>query len=60
MGREERNGTKAVEPPYLYLTTTGRRSGQPREIEIWFTQCAGQYYVIARLVRALSGCRICE
>ncbi len=24
------------EPPYLYLTTTGRRSGNPHEIEIWF------------------------
>ena len=39
--------TKATEPPYLYLTTTGRRSGQPREIEIWFTQSDGRYYVIA-------------
>jgi len=35
------------EPQYLYLTTTGRRSGQPREIEIWFTRCNGRYYVIA-------------
>ena len=33
--------------PYLYLTTTGRRSGQPREIEIWFTHRAGRFYVIA-------------
>jgi len=32
---------------YLYLTTTGRRSGQPREIEIWFTQRDGRYYLIA-------------
>jgi deazaflavin-dependent oxidoreductase (nitroreductase family) len=39
--------TKAAESPYLYLTTTGRRSGQPREIEIWFTQRDGRYYVIA-------------
>lgn len=22
--------------PYCYLTTTGRNSGEPREIEIWF------------------------
>jgi deazaflavin-dependent oxidoreductase (nitroreductase family) len=35
------------EPAYLYLTTTGRRSGQPREIEIWFTRRNGFYYVIA-------------
>jgi deazaflavin-dependent oxidoreductase (nitroreductase family) len=32
---------------YLYLTTTGRRSGLPREIEIWYTQRQGRYYVIA-------------
>jgi deazaflavin-dependent oxidoreductase (nitroreductase family) len=35
------------EPELLYLTTTGRRSGQAREIEIWFTRRAGRYYVIA-------------
>lgn len=35
------------EPAYLYLTMTGRRSGLPREIEIWFTQRDGRYYVIA-------------
>jgi deazaflavin-dependent oxidoreductase (nitroreductase family) len=35
------------EPAYLYLTTTGRRSGLPREIEIWFTRHNGCYYVIA-------------
>ena len=38
---------KAGEIEYLYLTTTGRRSGQPREIEIWFTQRNGCYYVVA-------------
>lgn len=32
---------------FLYLTTTGRVSGQPREIEIWFTERDGRYYVIA-------------
>jgi deazaflavin-dependent oxidoreductase (nitroreductase family) len=32
---------------YLYLTTTGRRTGQPREIEIWFTQRGGRYYLVA-------------
>ena len=32
---------------YLYLTTTGRRSGLPREIEIWFTEHEGRFYVIA-------------
>lgn len=32
---------------YLYLTTRGRRSGLPREIEIWFTYLRGRFYVIA-------------
>lgn len=35
------------EPQFLYLTTVGRRSGLPREIEIWFTRREGRYYVIA-------------
>jgi deazaflavin-dependent oxidoreductase (nitroreductase family) len=29
------------------LTTRGRKSGLPREIEIWFTQVEGRFYVIA-------------
>src|SRR5262245_42181732 len=32
---------------FLYLTTTGRRTGLPREIEIWFTERGGNYYLIA-------------
>ena len=32
---------------YLYLTTRGRKSRQPREIEIWFTHREGRFYVIA-------------
>jgi|SRR5581483_625719 len=32
---------------FLYLTTIGRRSGVPREIEIWFTEREGRYYIIA-------------
>jgi deazaflavin-dependent oxidoreductase (nitroreductase family) len=32
---------------YLYLTTTGRRSGMPRGIEIWFTERHGRIYIIA-------------
>jgi deazaflavin-dependent oxidoreductase (nitroreductase family) len=37
----------AGEAEFLYLTTTGRRTGQPREIEIWFTRHAGRYYLVA-------------
>jgi deazaflavin-dependent oxidoreductase (nitroreductase family) len=32
---------------YLYLTTRGRKSGAPREIEIWFTHREGRFYLIA-------------
>jgi len=35
------------EPRHLSLTTRGRRSGKPREIEIWFTRRDGRYYLIA-------------
>jgi deazaflavin-dependent oxidoreductase (nitroreductase family) len=32
---------------FLYLTTTGRRTGSAREIEIWFTERGGHFYIIA-------------
>jgi len=32
---------------YLYLTTTGRISGEPREIEIWFVESNGYFYILA-------------
>ena len=32
---------------YLYLTTIGRVTGQPREIEIWFTEHGGRFYLVA-------------
>ncbi len=39
--------TRSTDPAFLYLTTTGRRSGLPREIEIWFTRRNVRYYVIS-------------
>ncbi len=33
--------------PYLYLTTTGRVTGLPREIEIWFVTFDGRLYILA-------------
>ena len=39
-------------PVYLYLTTTGRVTGQPREIEIWFTEQGGHFYLVAERERA--------
>jgi deazaflavin-dependent oxidoreductase (nitroreductase family) len=32
---------------YLYLTTTGRVTGHAREIEIWFTEHGGHFYLVA-------------
>jgi deazaflavin-dependent oxidoreductase (nitroreductase family) len=33
--------------PYLYLTTTGRKSGKPHQIEIWFVEYEGKYYLMS-------------
>ena len=36
-----------TEPKFLYLTTTGHRSGKPHVIEIWYVEHEGRYYIIA-------------
>jgi deazaflavin-dependent oxidoreductase (nitroreductase family) len=41
----EREDFSAIQ--YLYLTTTGRKTGLPREIEIWFVDHAGRFYILA-------------
>lgn len=33
--------------PFLYLTTTGNRTGQPHEIEIWYVEHQARYYIVA-------------
>jgi deazaflavin-dependent oxidoreductase (nitroreductase family) len=33
--------------PYAYLTTTGRRTGQPHRIEIWFAAAGGRMYLLS-------------
>ena len=43
LGRSRDNS----EPAYLYLTTIGRRTKLPREIEIWFTRSGNRYYLVA-------------
>ena len=32
---------------FLYLETRGRKTGQPREIEIWYVEEERQFYVVA-------------
>jgi deazaflavin-dependent oxidoreductase (nitroreductase family) len=36
-----------AEEPYCYLTTTGRVSGEPREIEIWFVLVGATLYLLS-------------
>ena len=36
---------KAGETECLHLTTTGRRSGQPRRIEIWMLDVDGRFFI---------------
>jgi deazaflavin-dependent oxidoreductase (nitroreductase family) len=36
-----------AEPQYLYLTTTGWKSGRPHEIEIWFGVIGDTMYLIS-------------
>jgi deazaflavin-dependent oxidoreductase (nitroreductase family) len=33
--------------PFVYLTTVGRRTGLPREIEIWFVAIQTRLYIFA-------------
>ena len=33
----------------MILTTIGRRTGLPRDIEIWFTRRGTRYYVVAEI-----------
>jgi deazaflavin-dependent oxidoreductase (nitroreductase family) len=34
---------------FLYLTTIGRTTGLPREIEIWYVEFQGRYYILAEM-----------
>lgn len=34
---------------FLYLTTTGRKTRLPREIEIWFVEYASTYYLVSEM-----------
>jgi deazaflavin-dependent oxidoreductase (nitroreductase family) len=36
-----------AEEPFCYLTTTGRRTGQPHTIEIWFAASGATLYLMA-------------
>lgn len=36
-------------PEFLYLTTIGRKTGTPHEIEIWYVAHEGCYYLVSEL-----------
>ena len=38
---------EAAKTQYLYLTTVGRVTGEPRQIEIWFVESEGRFYILA-------------
>ncbi len=38
-----------TKPQFLYLTTTGWKTGSPHEIEIWFVTHNGRYYIVSEL-----------
>lgn len=37
----------SMEEHFLYLTTIGRKTGLPRQIEIWFVEHLGRYYMVS-------------
>jgi deazaflavin-dependent oxidoreductase (nitroreductase family) len=37
----------AMAEHFLYLTTIGRKTGLPRQIEIWFVEHQGRYYMVS-------------
>lgn len=37
------------EPQFLYLTTTGHKTGKPHEIEIWYVEHQGRYYLVSEM-----------
>ena len=44
---EQRWLARWAREPYAYLTTTGRRTGRPHRIEIWFAAEDGRVYLLA-------------
>lgn len=48
MGRPLLDGVEMAEQ-YLYLTTLGWKSGKPHEIEIWYVEYSGCYYLVSEM-----------
>lgn len=41
----DQTGTALAQDRVIDITTTGRRTGEPRRIEIWFHRLDGRYYI---------------
>jgi deazaflavin-dependent oxidoreductase (nitroreductase family) len=54
------SGSSSSELQVLYLTTVGRTSGLPRQIEIWFVTHGGCYYLLAEHFRRAQWVRNIE
>ena len=39
--------TVNADTQFVYLTTTGRKTGLPREIEIWYVEADGRVYILS-------------
>jgi deazaflavin-dependent oxidoreductase (nitroreductase family) len=53
-------GANLANLPVLYLTTIGRSSGLPRQIEIWFVTSGGRFYLLAEHFRRANWVRNIE
>lgn len=42
---------ESIKTQYLYLTTIGRVTGRPREIEIWFVELNDKLFILAEHFR---------
>ena len=51
------NLTSVADKQVLYLTTVGRSTGLPREIEIWFVVWCGRLYLFAETREAAGWVR---
>lgn len=49
MAEQPPDQTSAPRDEFLYLTTRGRRTGLPREIEIWYLELDESFYLISEL-----------
>ncbi|MDR7419631.1 MAG: nitroreductase family deazaflavin-dependent oxidoreductase [Armatimonadota bacterium] len=55
-----RTNVRQTDAQFLYLTTIGRKSGLPRQIEIWFVYASDRFYLLAERGRSAAWVRNVE